>query len=132
MAYISDSRVRSSTLYQCKATLFYKACALHTMTKAEVIIVIDHEGQRLVRSSLGLLETYNKGTLKPTKQSTGMTLWTLQQTLIPMKSTHFKTLLNISILVDVWLALWGIHQREMWLVSLHLERSCTMGIVPML
>ena len=41
--------------------------ALHTMTKAEVVIVIDHEGQRFVSGSLGLLETYNKGILKPTQ-----------------------------------------------------------------
>lgn len=37
------------------------------MTKAEVIIVIDHNGQRFVGGSLGLLETYNKGILKPTQ-----------------------------------------------------------------
>ena len=67
MAYISNSEARSSALYWRKATLFQKARALHTMTKAEVIIVIDHKGQRFVGGSLGLLETYNKGTLKPTQ-----------------------------------------------------------------
>ena len=67
MAYISNSQARSSALYRRKATLFQKARALHTMTKAEVIIVIDHNGQRFVSGSLGLLETYNKGILKPTQ-----------------------------------------------------------------
>ena len=37
------------------------------MTKAEVIIVIDHKGQRFVGGSLGLLERNNKGILKPTR-----------------------------------------------------------------
>lgn len=67
MAYMSNSQARSSVLYRRKATLFQKARALHTMTKAEVIIVIDHNGQRFVGGSLGLLETYNKGILKPTQ-----------------------------------------------------------------
>ena len=67
MAYISNSQARSSALYRRKATLFQKGHALHTMTKAEVIIVIDHKGQRFVGGSLGLLETYNKGILKPTR-----------------------------------------------------------------
>ena len=67
MAYISNSQARSSALYRLKATLFQKGHALHTMTKAEVIIVIDHKGQRFVGGSLGLLETYNKGILKPTR-----------------------------------------------------------------
>ena len=101
MAYMSNSQARSSALYRRKATLFQKARALHTMTKAEVIIVIDHNGQRFVGGSLGLLETYNKGIPKP---SIGTMLRTLQQTLIALKSNHFKTLLNISILIDVWLA----------------------------
>ena len=67
MAYISNSQARSFALYRGKATLFQKGHALHTMTKAEVIIVIDHKGQRFVGGSLGLLETYNKGILKPTR-----------------------------------------------------------------
>ena len=67
MAYISNSQARSSALYRRKATLFQKARALHAMTKAEVIIVIDHNGQRFVGGSLGLLDTYNKGILKPTQ-----------------------------------------------------------------
>ena len=67
MAYISNSQARSSALYRRKATLFQKGRTLHTMTKAEVIIVIDHNGQRFVGGSQGLLETYNKGILKPTQ-----------------------------------------------------------------
>ena len=38
--------------------VWQKGHALHTMTKAEVIIVIDHKGQRFVGGSLGILETY--------------------------------------------------------------------------
>ena len=67
MAFISNSQARSSALYRRKATLFQKARALHTMTKAEAIIVIDHKGQRFVGGYLGLLETYNKVILKPTQ-----------------------------------------------------------------
>lgn len=37
------------------------------MTKAEVVIVVDHKEQRFVGGSLGLLETHNKGILKPTQ-----------------------------------------------------------------
>ena len=37
------------------------------MTKAEVIIVTDHKGQRFLGGFVGLLETYNEGILKPTQ-----------------------------------------------------------------
>ena len=54
-------------LYQRKASSFQKGCTLHTMTKVKVIIVIDLDEPHCVHSSLGLVETHNKGILNPTQ-----------------------------------------------------------------
>lgn len=59
---------RSCTLYKRKSTLFSKGLKLHTMTKAEVLIIIDQQnGQRFVCGSDKILDTYNKGQLRPTQ-----------------------------------------------------------------
>lgn len=50
-----------------KTILFNKGLKLHAKTKAEVLLVIDHKGQRFVSGSQGLLECYNKGLLQSTQ-----------------------------------------------------------------
>ena len=67
IAYISNSQARSCVLYQRKATSFQKGCTLHTMTNVKVIIVIDLDELHCVHSSLGLLESQNKGILNLTQ-----------------------------------------------------------------
>lgn len=55
-------------MYKRKSTLFSKGLKLHTMTKAEVLMIIDqHNGQRFVCGSDAILDTYNKGLLRPTQ-----------------------------------------------------------------
>lgn len=68
IAYVEKSHARSCTLYKRKSTLFSKGLKLHTMTKAEVLMIIDqHNGQRFVCGSDAILDTYNKGLLRPTQ-----------------------------------------------------------------
>lgn len=67
-AYVEKTHARSNTLYKRKSTLFSKGLKLHTMTKAEVLIIIDQQnGKRFVCGSEGLLDVYNKGEIRPTK-----------------------------------------------------------------
>ena len=37
------------------------------MTNAEVLIIIDHKGQRFVGGSQAILDMYNSGLIKPTQ-----------------------------------------------------------------
>lgn len=68
IAYVEKTHARSCTLYKRKSTLFSKGLKLHTMTKAEVLIIIDQQnGQRFVCGSDTILDTYNKGLLRPTQ-----------------------------------------------------------------
>lgn len=68
IAYVEKSHARSCILYKRKSTLFSKGLKLHTMTKAEVLMIIDqHNGQRFVCGSDAILDTYNKGLLRPTQ-----------------------------------------------------------------
>lgn len=68
IASMEKNHARSCTLYKRKSTLFSKGLKLHTMTKAEVLIIIDQQnGQRFVCGSDTILDTYNKGLLRPTQ-----------------------------------------------------------------
>lgn len=68
IAYVEKTHARSCTLYKRKSTLFSKGLKLHTMTKAEVLIIIDQQnGQRFVCGSDTILDTCNKGLLRPTQ-----------------------------------------------------------------
>lgn len=65
--FVEDSQARSSALYKRKSTLFSKGLKLHAMTNAEVLIIIDHKGQRFVGGSQAILDMYNSGLIKPTQ-----------------------------------------------------------------
>ena len=65
--FVADSQARSSALYKRKSTLFSKGLKLHAMTNAEVLIIIDHKGQRFVGGSPAILDMYNSGLIKPTQ-----------------------------------------------------------------
>ena len=59
--FVADPQARSSALYKRKSTLFNKGLKLHAMSNAEVLIIIDHKGQRLVGGSQAILDMYNSG-----------------------------------------------------------------------
>ena len=65
--FVADPQARSSALYKRKSTLFSKGLKLHAMTNAEVLIIIDHKGQRFVGGSQAILDMYNSGLIKPTQ-----------------------------------------------------------------
>ena len=65
--FVADSQARSSALYKRKSTLFSKGLKLHAMTNAEVLIIIDHRGQRFLGGSQAILDMYNSGLIKPTQ-----------------------------------------------------------------
>lgn len=65
--FVTDPQARSSALYKRKSTLFSKGLKLHAMTNAEVLIIIDHKGQRFVGGSQAILDMYNSGLIKPTR-----------------------------------------------------------------
>ena len=65
--FVTDPQARSSAMYKRKSTLFSKGLKLHAMTNAEVLIIIDHKGQRLVGGSQAILDKYNSGLIKPTR-----------------------------------------------------------------
>lgn len=68
IASVEKTHARSCTLYKRKSTLFSKGLKLLTMTKAEVLKIIDQQnGQRFVCGSDTILDTYNKGLLRPTQ-----------------------------------------------------------------
>ena len=64
--FVTDPQARSSALYKRKSTLFSKGLKLHAMTNAEVLIIIDHKGQRFVGGSQSILDMYNNGLIKLT------------------------------------------------------------------
>ena len=64
--FVTDPQARSSALYKRKSTLFSKGLKLHAMTNAEVLIIIDHKGQRFVGGSHAILDMYNNGLTRPT------------------------------------------------------------------
>ena len=63
--FVTDPQARPSALYKRKSTLFSKGLSLHAMTNAEVLIMIDHNGQRFVGGSQAILNMYNS-LIKPT------------------------------------------------------------------
>lgn len=65
--FVTDPQARSSALYKRKSTLFSKGLKLHAMTNAEVVIIIDHKGQRFVGGSQAILNMYNSSLVKPTR-----------------------------------------------------------------
>lgn len=65
--FVANPQARSSALYKRKSTLFSKGLKLHAMTNAEVLIIIDHKGQRFVGGSQAILDMYNSGLIKPTQ-----------------------------------------------------------------
>ena len=52
---MTDPQARSSAMYKQKSPLFSKGLKLHAMTNAEVLIIIDHKGQRFVGGSQAIL-----------------------------------------------------------------------------